>query len=150
MNTIITPFENKDFDSVVELFDQNTPMYFSASERDDLIEYLKNEREDYFIYRSGKVVVASGGINYFPLENKARISWDLVSPEVQGKGIGRELLEFRLKRIRKHHPDWVVEVRTSQHAFGFYQKSGFEIQNVVRDYWAQGFDLYEMRQQTSK
>ncbi len=147
MNTIITPFENKDFDSVVELLDQNTPTYFSVSERDDLISYLKNELEDYFICRSDKAVIASGGINYFENENVARISWDLVSPDMQGNGIGRELLKFRLKHIQTYHPNWEVEVRTSQHAFGFYQKSGFEIQNVVRDYWAPGFDLYKMKHQ---
>jgi len=37
-----------------------------------------------------------------------------------------------------------MTVRTSQFVYGFYEKHGFELKKVVKNYWAQGFDLYDM------
>ena len=37
-----------------------------------------------------------------------------------------------------------ITVRTSQLAFGFYEKRGFELKGIEKDYWAEGFDLYRM------
>ena len=38
-----------------------------------------------------------------------------------------------------------IIVRTSQLAYQFYGKVGFELEKVEKDFWAAGFDLYLMR-----
>jgi hypothetical protein len=35
-------------------------------------------------------------------------------------------------------------VRTTQLVYPFYQKAGFTLDKVEQDYWANGFDLYQM------
>lgn len=92
-------------------------------------------------------IIGSGGINYFPTEKTARISWDMVHPVYHGKGIGRSLVEHRLAVIREKTDYRNVIVRTSQITFIFYQKMGFSLDKVEKDYWAKGFDLYVMKQE---
>jgi hypothetical protein len=36
-------------------------------------------------------------------------------------------------------------VRTSQVAYQFYQKAGFDLEKIEKDFWAKGFDLYQMK-----
>jgi len=39
----------------------------------------------------------------------------------------------------------IISVRTSQHAYKFYEKMGFELVKITNDYWAKNFDLYLMQ-----
>ena len=36
-------------------------------------------------------------------------------------------------------------LRTTQLAFQFYEKMGFELDKTKKDFWAKGFDLYQMK-----
>ncbi|MCZ4409727.1 GNAT family N-acetyltransferase [Cryomorphaceae bacterium 1068] len=145
MNIRIRPYQEKDKSAVLDLLRKSTPMYFHPAEESDLVQYLNEEVEDYFVALSGEQIIGSGGVNYFPAEIKARISWDIIDTDFQGKGIGRLLVEHRLAVIQRRADINTVEVRTSQIAHGFYYKMGFSLGSVEKDYWAKGFDLYRMR-----
>jgi len=56
------------------------------------------------------------------------------------------LTAYRIEQIAKKNAVERVCVRTSQMAYQFYEKMGFRLERTERDYWAQGFDLYEMYQ----
>lgn len=144
MNISIGHYKIENYDSVIELLKINTPKYFAPAEEFGLINYLTNELEDYFVVLNDTKIIGAGGVNYFENGNKARISWDMIHPDFQGKGIGRQLLQFRITHILSNHPTTTIEVRTSQHTWAFYGKSGFETTEIVKDYWARGFDLYHM------
>jgi ribosomal protein S18 acetylase RimI-like enzyme len=144
MNIRIRPYHEKDQPAVVDLFRKSTPHYFHPSEEADLMRYLDAEVEDYFVVLIDDGVVGSGGVNYFPSENKARISWDIIDVDYHGKGIGRLLVQHRLAIIQRNTHIDTIEVRTSQIAHGFYHKMGFALDSIEKDYWAQGFDLYQM------
>jgi ribosomal protein S18 acetylase RimI-like enzyme len=129
--------------SLLEIIQLNIPTYFAQEEKDELKYYLENEMEDYFVVEKGNKVVAGGGINY-PLNQKfATISWDLIHPDFQGIRIGSELIKFRINHIQNKGFN-KIRVRTSQQAFGFYEKHNFVLQEVIPDYWAKGYDLYDM------
>jgi N-acetylglutamate synthase-like GNAT family acetyltransferase len=81
----------------------NTPAYFAPSEENDFIDYLENEVEDYFVLEENGKIVGCGGINYWEHGTVARISWDIVHPDQQGKGIGKKLTLFRIEEIKKSH-----------------------------------------------
>lgn len=143
-NYQIRPYQIKDKPSVLQLLQKNIPQYFAPSEYHDLVDYLAKEREDYFVIEQAGALIGAGGINYFPEEKKARISWDFLDPDAQGQGLGSQLLAHRIDHIRKQKNYIRIEVRTSQFAFQFYKKGGFETQKIIKDYWAPGFDLYLM------
>ncbi|WP_208293709.1 GNAT family N-acetyltransferase [Gelidibacter sediminis] len=68
----------------------------------------------------------------------------MVDPKMHGKDIGKKLLEFRLNHVKNHANVKMIDVRTSQLAFKYYQKFGFELKRIEKDYWAKNFDLYHM------
>lgn len=140
----IRPYTVSDKSAVMNLLRLNTPAFFAPVEEKDFEQYLENELEDYFVVVENENIVGSGGINYFFDQKTARISWDMISPQFHGKGIGKQLVENRLQLLLKNPEIDFIVVRTSQHTFQFYEKMGFEIKQVVKDFWAEGFDLYEM------
>ncbi|MFY0650918.1 MAG: GNAT family N-acetyltransferase [Cyclobacteriaceae bacterium] len=138
------PYKQNEKSAVLELFRANAPDYFDPAEEGDLIAYLDHEREDYFVAEENVELIGAGGINYFPKERKARISWDFVKPQFHGKGVGRMLVEYRINHLKDQGEVDVVEVRTSQHAHKFYEKMGFQLVLVEKDFWAKNLDLYLM------
>lgn len=129
---------------VIDLFRRNTPKYFDPSEEQYLKTYLNHDVEDYFVFEENSEIIGAGGINYFPEEKLARISWDIIAPKSQGKGIGRKLMQYRINLLNKNQNIEIIMVRTSQHAYKFYEKLGFELEKMERDFWAKGFHLYQM------
>jgi len=140
----IRSFTILDIQSILSLFDKNTPAFFSPEERADLIFYLENEVENYFVLEVETTIVACGGYNKGPAISEMRISWDLVDPDYQGKGYGSALLSYRIGKIKDDKTINLITVRTSQMAYKFYEKHQFVINEIVEDYWAEGFDLYSM------
>ncbi|WP_299820723.1 GNAT family N-acetyltransferase [uncultured Pontibacter sp.] len=142
---MIRLYRPSDKEQLIALLRLNTPAYFAAEEEEDFKSYLDKEAEHYFVVEENCIIVGSGGINYLEEGTQARISWDIVHPAHQGKGIGRALTSFRLQEIQKNTAVQVIMVRTSQFVYKFYEKLGFELEKVEKDYWAKGYDLYQMR-----
>lgn len=142
---MIRRYSHKDKIKVIELLRRNTPKYFDPSEELDLKNYLQHELEDYFVFEENFEIIGAGGINYMPEEKLARISWDMIEPNSQGKGIGRQLIQYRMNLLSKNKDIEIVMVRTSQHAYKFYEKAGFELEKVERNFWAKHFHLYQMK-----
>ena len=131
-------------DALIELIQLNTPTYFDKEEEADFKTYLKKGTEDYFVILQNKKPIACGGINYEPKTKTAIISWDIVHPDFQGKGVGKKLLLFRINKIKAMNLYPQIIVRTSQFTFKFYETFGFKLVEYTKDYWAKGIDLYYM------
>ncbi len=129
---------------LLHLLRLNTPHYFNQSEEIDLIKYLDEQIEDYYVIELNNKIIGCGGINYEPDKNAAIISWDIIHPDFQRKGLGKEILTYRIDRIKKMGIYPQVIVRTSQFTNKFYEKNGFKLIDTVKDYWAKGIDLYYM------
>lgn len=128
----------------MHLFDANCPAYFAPDERVDFENYLDFELEDYFVVESEGRIVACGGINIREKENKGVLSWGMIHPDHHRKGIGKQLVNHRVNHLKTHYKVDRIGVRTTQLVHEFYAKCGFELREVVRDYWAPGYDLYDM------
>jgi [ribosomal protein S18]-alanine N-acetyltransferase len=142
---MIRPYALSDKQALIDMLRLNTPAYFAPGEEGELVDYLDNKREDYFVVEEAGQVIGSGGLNYFDNNTWVRISWDLVHPDFQGRGIGKALTLFRINRAREKGTVRFIQVRTSQLVYPFYQKLGFELEKIEKDFWAKGFDLYQMK-----
>ena len=89
-------------------------------------------------------LVGCGGINFKENGAVGLLSWDFLNPQVQRMGVGTALLNHRIDILKSMPTVKKIKVRTSQHAYHFYEKGGFELIEKVEDYWAVGFDLYSM------
>ena len=146
MNNSITIREYKSIDksSVMNLIRLNTPEYFAPEEEDDFSNYLDNERQLYYVLLFNEKIVGCGGINFAENKTIGKISWDILHPEYQGKSLGTRLLEYRIEKLESIKSVQKITVRTSQVAYQFYEKQGFELKEIKKDYWAKGFDMYKM------
>lgn len=140
----IRDYAYSDREAILHLFHLNVPRFFSKSEEKDLIEFLDHHLIHFFLMEINGQVVGCGGYNLFPEQADARISWDIFHPDFQGRGLGSALLQFRIDRMKEVPGLKTITVRTSQWVYRFYEKFGFELKEVVKDYWAEGFDLYRM------
>ncbi len=141
---MIRPYQPADKNALVTILRLNTPGFFAPEEEQDFITYLKHQADQYFVVEEAGIIAGSGGFNLQNKGKRAHISWDLFHPDFQGKGLGKALTEFRINEIKKLPGVEQIVVRTSQVAYRFYQKQGFELKEIVKDYWATGFDLYSM------
>jgi len=141
---MIRSYKSEDKTKLIDLLKLNIPRYFDEAEENDFIEYLANHAKNYYVIEENRQIIGSGGINYFAELSQARISWDIIHPDFHGKGIGTKLILFRINQIKKNPEINLISVRTTQLVYKFYQKNGFVLEKVVKDYWAKGFDLYKM------
>ncbi len=137
-------YNQHDKSSLIQLFRDNSPKFFAVEEEQDYRNYLENEVEDYFVLINNSEIVGCGGINYFPNQRMARISWDMVKASAHGTGIGTKLTEYRINLLEQNSEVEKIVVRTSQLAYKFYEKMGFQLIKVQEDFWANNLHLYEM------
>jgi ribosomal-protein-alanine N-acetyltransferase len=143
-NHTIRPYASADQETLLQLLRLNTPHYFAPEEEADFVHYLKNEREEYFVLEYQGEVIGCGGINYSEDKQTGKISWDIFHPAYHGKGLGSQLLRYRISLLKDRAQVRHITVRTSQLVYAFYEKNGFQLVKVIKEYWAPGFDLYKM------
>jgi [ribosomal protein S18]-alanine N-acetyltransferase len=142
---VIREYDDKDKNQLLNLLRLNTPQYFAPAEEADFENYLAYHREDYFVVEEKEQIIGAGGLNYFANNTEARISWDIIHPDFQGKNIGKALTLYRLNHLKSKTPVRIVYVRTTQLVYQFYQKMGFVLEKTQPDFWAPGFDLYQLK-----
>ena len=140
----IREYVSSDREAAIGLLRLNTPVFFSPDEEKAFRQFLENETDFYFVIEVDKRIIGCGGINLFDDNTTATISWDLIHPDYQGKSLGSKLVKYRLEIIKSITDVQNIIVRTSQHTDKFYEKQGFVLKEVVKDFWAKGYDLYYM------
>lgn len=140
----IREYHPNDKPKVLNILKLNVPQYFAESEVSDLDHYLDHEIEKYYVVELDNQIIGAGGINFEGNDTIGKISWDFLHPKFQGMGVGRALLQHRLAILKSMKEVGTILVRTSQLAYQFYQKNGFVLEEIHKDFWAEGFDMYKM------
>ena len=146
----IRKHRDSDRERIIELLRQNTPEYFSPDEEKDLLYYLDYHADNYYVLEVDNVIVGCGGFNLSEDGETGKISWDIFDVKHQGKGYGSVLTQFRIEKMKEIDSIKTISVRTSQLVYPFYEKFGLEIREIVKDYWAEGFDLYRLDSDVDK
>ncbi|WP_300567741.1 GNAT family N-acetyltransferase [Flavobacterium sp.] len=145
----MNPFHIRDYHpndktKVVAILKLNVPQYFAENEIADLEHYLDHEIEKYYVVELDNQIIGAGGINFEKNHTIGKISWDFLHPEFQGMGVGGALLQHRLTILKSMPEVATIMVRTSQLAHQFYEKNGFALEEIHKDFWAEGFDMHKM------
>lgn len=141
----IRDYQPTDKEKVLKLIRLNTPEFFASQEEEELKEYLETKRELYYVVLLDGEIVGCGGINFQDIQTMAIISWDIFHPEYQGKSLGTQLMKHRLSKLNTIESIEKTIVRTSQLAYKFYEKQGFQLLEIKKDYWAEGLDMFYMK-----
>ncbi|WP_299898627.1 GNAT family N-acetyltransferase [uncultured Aquimarina sp.] len=141
---MIRPYTSNDKKELVEVLILNTPKYFDRKEIQDFKKYLAVYESTYFTITSGNKIIGGVGCNYLEKRRVGEITWIFFHPEFAGKGFGNKAVTHCLSILKSNSEIQKVTVRTSQLAYGFFEKFGFITKKTAKDYWGLGLDLYEM------
>lgn len=137
----IEEYNDKDREALLNIFRLNVPGYFAAEEEEDLIMFLDNYADNFYVCKEESKLIGCGGHNM--KDDLGILSWYIVHPHYQKKGVGRQLVDYNIAELkRKGYKK--IRVRTSQFTDKFYEKFGFTLKRIEKDFWAKGIDLYEM------
>ncbi|GGI56150.1 GNAT family N-acetyltransferase [Winogradskyella haliclonae] len=141
---MIRPYIPEDKESLLKIFKLNIPKYFDTNELNDFKEYLEKKSNTYLTIELDSKIV--GGTGYYVNGNdkSGRITWIFFDPNYSGQGLGKQSVEYCLKLLREDSRVEKFIVTTSQLAYKFFEKFGYEIIRVEKNYWGKGLDLYEM------
>ena len=142
----IRPYSDTDQGAVIAIFRSNIPKYFGPGEESGLIDFLRNNTQDYYVVETDGEVVAAGGIGLNERQPPTvSLCWGMVRKDHRGTGIGKALTQFRIDLARERYSGVPLSISTSQHTRGFYEKFGFKLIRHQVDGFGPGIDICDMR-----
>ncbi len=151
MNQAIRPLQEADLTEVDRIL--ISAGMFSAAEiavADELLDiYLhKAGQQDYQIYVSIlENQQVSGYVCFGPTpatESTFDLYWIAVAPELQGRGIGKQLLQFVEQKCRKQGGKLLIIETSSKELYrptqAFYLNNGYQVEARIKDFYAHGDD----------
>ena len=138
----IRKYATDDRTTCLSIFRSNVPTYFAASDEEKFAQFLDDPRVKFWVVDMGGQIRACGGLAvYYPKPEMATLCWGMVARNFQRQGIGRALLEFRMKLVTARHPTIRrLRVNTTQVVQAFYERHGFGAVHVEPDRYGSGFD----------
>ena len=134
----------KDLNCLIEIFTLNIPKYFHEKELIDFKKYFNSKNiENYFVIISkGKILGAAG----YAYENKetANICWVFVDPSYHNNGFGTKLVNHCMDILKTNEKVNTIQLECSNITYKFYEKLGFKIKYIKKEYWLNKDDLYFM------
>ena len=150
---IIRPYTPADKPGCISAFKSNMPRFFAPAELEDYSQWLDSLTarqapeagiDNYFVAEDNDRVVGCGGFYLDREKQEATMAWGLISNEHHKKGWGRELFMYRLNVIRSLCVRCRVILDTTQYSFSFFEKIGFGVVKITRDFYGEGLDRYDM------
>jgi ribosomal protein S18 acetylase RimI-like enzyme len=111
---------------------------------DDLpLEYLLDKQTICYLAYLNDIIV--GSIIYEKRSlTLTRIISLCIAPEYRNKSYGTQLIEFVIN-ILKSESCKTVKLYTWKHNLPYYQKLGFKVYDVDKDFYDKGHDMYSLR-----
>jgi len=145
---MIRKYQKQNEPVLIKLLRQNTPQYFAPEEEADFLRYLHTHVQQglahHFVYEENGQVLGCAGYSWNREEKSGMVAWFVVDTQQQGRGIGSALLHYCIDALKQVKDLNKIVVRTSQLVYPFFEKAGFVLLFTEKDYWAPGFDLYQM------
>ena len=134
----------EDLSGMVEL--ENRSFEFDLFTRKQYRYLIAKANSTAFVLTVGKVISGSAIVLWRKNSTKAHLYTIAVDPALQGRGLGKRLLEVCLKEARRRGCDrFSLEVRAdNKRAISLYKKAGYEITGRVVKYYEDDCDALQM------
>lgn len=139
------PFTTADKDACLKIFMGNTPKYFGVDELPDFRTFLNTLPCPYFVVTRNEEVIACGGYGMNGKKQAMILAWGMARIDLHKQGIGAFLLVERLKQIYRESGQVEVQIETSQHSRGFFERFGFVAGEITEDFFAPGLHRVDMK-----
>jgi len=148
----IRTYENRDKEACTNVFKSNTPEYFAPFEISDFESWLDKQAQDatnlstgqYYVVELDNKLVGCGGFYIDHAKNEAGMVWGMIDRSLHRTGIGRKLILYRIEAIKKACADCAITLNTSQYSYPFFEKTGFRVTKITKNFYAKGLDRYDM------
>lgn len=142
---VVRRYRPGDREACLAVFDSNVPTYFSPHERDEFRAFLDDLPGPYLVLEdAGGRVGGCGGWALRDDGATADLCWGMVRVDLHGRGWGRALAAARIEAIDRSGAAARIELQTSQHTRGFYERLGFEARSVEPEGFGPGIDRVVM------
>lgn len=141
----LEPYTTAEGEDCLAMVDANGPRYFGPGDREEFATFLSDPQGQYWILREpGGTVVGCGGASTRGDGRTGVLSWMLIHPDYQGKGLGSRLMEASLDYLREIPGIERVVLETSNESASFYERFGFRTTRVMENHWAPGLHRHDM------
>lgn len=143
----VRPLEPGDREACLRLFDSNAPRAFRPEERPGFEDFLTDPPGPVVVVElEGEGVVACGGVAAEPEEpGVGSLCWGMVRQDQHGRGLGRILLEARIRALEAGGDIDTLRLETIPATVGFFRHMGFEVMLEEPDGYGPGLPRVELR-----
>jgi N-acetylglutamate synthase-like GNAT family acetyltransferase len=152
----IRAYRITDQEACIHCFTTNVPDFFTQDEIQEFTTFLENyvtqfnnptdqRKTCFFVVEADNKIVGCGGFGDKNGNQIISLAWGHIHKDYHKHGLGKALLLFRLKEIKKIFPALPVIIDTTQFSYGFYEKNGFNTVQVIPDFYTVGMHKYEMK-----
>jgi GNAT superfamily N-acetyltransferase len=135
-------YRRDDENDCLAIFDANCPKFFAPNERAEYEAYLADVPASYEVCEvDGRVRGGFGLANAG--DGASVINWIMLSPEVQGMGIGSRVMDRAIRNSRIRHST-LIRIATSPGAADFFARFGAVCRSTTKDGWGPGMDRVDM------
>lgn len=142
-NTEFMAFEPSGKTSCLGLFDENCPKYFAPNERNDYESFLDGNPIGYELCTLEGNVVGAYGLS------EGSLNWILLSPQVQGIGLGSIIMNRVLERAIEEKLA-CIDIAASHLSEGFFARYGAVKTSEIDDGWGPGMHRVDMELMTAE
>lgn len=140
------PYRPSDMTACLDIFDGNTPKFFSPAERGEFEQFLTNYAVawEYQVIERNGILVACGGHAIDKDAKSFNFCWGMVASNLHGTGLGKMLTWARLAAASALNDIAIVRLDTSQYTQSFYAQFGFLTERIIHGGYGPGLDQWEM------
>jgi GNAT superfamily N-acetyltransferase len=139
---IFRPYSSQDRKACLALFDANCPAYFASNERADYEEFLATVPKSYELCLIDDEVAGAFGLIGTDTARR-RLSWIMLDPRSQGRGVGRAIMNY-VAAIAVADGIPVVDIAASHISAPFFARFGAITVNVTDNGWGPGMHRVDM------
>ena len=136
---MLSAISKNDLDELRELVSESVRRSITDSEEEaaflieDIVRSLDGWSKSGSVGFHRKYSVAGKIVGFIVVKDYWNLSHLFVSPEYQGRGIGRLLIEAAVEGCRNESPRQKIQLNSSSNAAGFYEAMGFRRTGQAED-----------------